>query len=139
MTDRTISPETRPAPDRRNASLFSLGFGLAAAPLAWIGQLIVSYPLTSYACFPSPTSRVAPLLTETRPILLFLDVAAVVLAVMGGAIAYRNWRAVREERSGEIGEGRTRFLAMCGILSSIAFLIATIFTSPAIVLAPLCR
>lgn len=145
MTDQTASPETHPAPHRRNASLFSLGFGLAAAPLAWVAQSIIGYALSSYGCFPDPTSRAAPLFVEMRPILIALNVTALIIAVLGGAIAYRNWRATREEQGGgsehlvEIGEGRTRFLAMCGILSSLGFLIATVFTSSAIVLAPLCR
>jgi hypothetical protein len=145
MTDQTISPDTHPAPHRRNASFFSLGFGLGAAPLAWAGQSIVGYALSSYACFPGPTPRGVPLFTETRPILLALNVAAIILAVLGGAIAYRNWSATRGEKAGglehlvEIGEGRTRFLAMCGILSSVGFLVATIFSLLAIVLAPLCR
>jgi hypothetical protein len=145
MTDQTVSPETHPAPYRKNASLFSLGFGLAAAPLAWAAQSIICYALSSYGCFPDQTHRAAPLLIETLPILVALNVAALILAALGGAIAYRNWRGTREERDGgsehliEIGEGRTRFLSMCGVLSSLGFLIATVFTSSAIVLAPLCR
>jgi hypothetical protein len=145
MTDQTISAETYPAPHRRNVGLFSLGFGLAAAPLAWVAQSIIGYMLSSYACFPGSTPRAAPLFVETRPILLALNVAALIIAVLGGAIAYRNLLATREERGGgsenlvEVGEGRTRFLAMCGTLSSSGFLIATTFTSSAIVLAPLCR
>lgn len=145
MTNQTVSPEIHPAPHRRNAGLFSLGFGLAAAPLAWAAQSIIGYALSSYGCFVGPTPRPVPLFVETWSILLALNVAALIIAVLGGAIAYRNWRATREEQGGgsehlvEIGEGRTRFVAMCGILSSLGFLIATVFTSSAIALAPLCR
>ena len=56
MTDQTVSPEIHPAPHRRNAGLFSLGFGLAAAPLAWAAQSIIGYALSSYGCFLGPTS-----------------------------------------------------------------------------------
>ena len=38
----------------------------------------------------------------------------------------------------EIGEGRARFMAMAGMLTSASFLVAILFGVPAIVFGPLC-
>jgi hypothetical protein len=145
MTEQTIFEGTHPAPHRRNASPLALGFGLAAAPLAWVAQTIIGYALASYTCFPGDTPRAAPLFAHTRSILLALNAAAIIVAVLGAAVAYASWSATKQERARrprdivDVGEGRTRFLAICGLLTSIGFLVATIFASPAIVVIPLCR
>jgi hypothetical protein len=39
----------------------------------------------------------------------------------------------------ERGEGRTRFLAMCGLMLSIGFFVAITFTSITLLLSPVCR
>ena len=145
MVEQTFSAETQPAPHRQNASLLALWFGLTSAPLAWSAQSIIGYTLASFACFPGSEPRATPLFAGTRQILFALNVAAIILAVMGATVAYRSWSATWDERGGgsrrlvEVGEGRTRFLAMCGLLASVGFLIATIFSSFAIIVVPLCR
>jgi hypothetical protein len=78
-------------------------------------------------------------------ILMAINVAALAICLLLMNRAYRNWSATRTERGGDLsqlierGEGRTRFLAMLGILISAGFFIATIFTSIALLLSPLCQ
>jgi hypothetical protein len=133
-----------PAPHRHEVSLFALGFGLAAAPLAWAAQTIIGYALSSHACFPGDTPRTAPLYAGAGQIALAINLIAIMVAAVAWAAAYRSWQATRDENDGqlhrlvEIGEGRTRFLALCGVLTSLGFLVAMIFASVAILLVPLC-
>ena len=74
-----------------------------------------------------------------------LDRIALAIALAAALIAYRNWSSTQGEHGGgsqrlvEVGEGRTRFLSMCGILTSLGFALAIIFTSCIILLVPLCR
>jgi hypothetical protein len=66
------------------------------------------------------------------------------LLVAAGVAVY-NWRKTRHEMSGsahyllEVGEGRTRFLAMFGVFTSGGFLIAFIFSAAMLFLIPLCE
>jgi hypothetical protein len=133
-----------PAPHRHKVSLFALGFGLAAAPLAWAAQTVFGYALSSHACFPGATPRAAPLFAGAEQIAVAMNLIAIVVAAVAAATAYRSWRATRDEDDGrasrlvEVGEGRTRFLALWGMLTSAGFLVAMIFASLAILLVPLC-
>jgi hypothetical protein len=144
MSDQVPFPTGHPAPHRHKVSLVALGFGLAAAPIAWAAQTIFGYALSSRACFPGDTPRSAPLFYGAVPIAIEINIIAILVAAVAAAIAYRSWRVTRDEDDGrlhhlvEVGEGRTRFLALCGMLTSLGFLGAIIFASVAIVLVPLC-
>lgn len=58
--------------------------------------------------------------------------------------AYGAWRRSHAEQAGggertlEVGEGRTRFLALCGIVTSFGFLIGIAFALLPLVMVPLC-
>lgn len=144
MSEQTRFPTGHPAPHRHKVSLLALGFGLAAAPLAWAAQTIIGYALSSHACFPGDMPRSAPLFAATKQIAVAMNLIAIVVAAVAASTAYRSWQATRDEDDGrasllvEIGEGRTRFLALCGMLTSVGFLVAMIFASLAILLVPLC-
>jgi hypothetical protein len=81
---------------------------------------------------------VAPSWADLWSILLAISVAGIVLAIVGGLVAWRSWRRTREERPGSAhhlldrGDGRTRFMAMCGILTSVLFLVALVFGTAAL-------
>ena len=59
-------------------------------------------------------------------------------------MALRSWRKTFDERADSAhhlldrGEGRTRFMAMAGMLTSALFLIALVFGTAALCLVPLC-
>ena len=134
-----------PAPERSKASLWSLSFSLAAPPVAWSIQSIVGYAVSSEACYPGDSPRAVPVFAGMWELLLGINIGALAVGLLGVFIAYGNWRATRHELGGdsqhliEGGEGRTRFLAMGGILVAVGFVTATAFTTVALVLAPICR
>lgn len=145
MVDDTLLETRHPAPARHQASLGSLCFSLAAPPVAWSVQSIAGYGVSSAACFPGDTPRMTPLFADLWPWLLAINAAALVVGVLGILFAYRNWRATRGETGGnsqhliERGEGRTRFLAMWGLLLGSGFIVATLFSSATLLISPLCR
>ncbi|MEO8308806.1 MAG: hypothetical protein ABI616_12280 [Pseudomonadota bacterium] len=121
-----------------------MSFGLAAAPLAWALQTLTGYGLTSQPSDPGAATSHECAPSAILPVLMTLDLAATFLCVVALFVAWRCWTATREEQYGsraqllEIGEGRTRFLAMCGMLVSAGFLVASLFTSLVMLISPLC-
>jgi hypothetical protein len=98
---------------------------------------MVGYGLVAHGCFPGTSPRNGPIGAFWSG-----SVAATLLAVVGtcaaGLLALKGWRSASHERAEEdsahhtslldIGEGRTRFMAFAGILSSGIFLIAELFS-----------
>jgi hypothetical protein len=128
-----------PAPSRSRASLAALWFGLFGAPAAWSVQTLVNVPLASHGCFP----RLSPLATPVvgvRGIAFAVSLAVLVVCVAALATSWRSWRGTsheQQERTGaaegkgqaqallETGEGRTRFMAFAGVLTSATFLVVS--------------
>lgn len=141
---RQVSIE-HPAPHRHRVGLAALFFGLGAAPFAWNMQLLFGAALSGHACYPRRTLLAVPMWPGVWWWLLAIDVAGIALAVAGGLVAWRSWRLASNESSGSVhhlldaGEGRTRFLAMFGILASCIFTLGLVFATAAMFLVPLCR
>ncbi len=135
---------THPAPHRDRVGLSALWFGIAAAPLAWTVQQLFSSTLAGYACYPHADPRTSPVWNGLSPVLLAITAAAFVIALSGGGVAWTSWRQTRWERPGsghhlmETGDGRTRFMAMCGMLTSTVFVIALAFGTTVLYVVPLC-
>jgi hypothetical protein len=135
-----------PAPHRDPVSSGLLALGLAAAPLAWGAQLVINFALASHACFPGsrPLQSVAPGWAAVWSVLLIVELAAMTVALAGAAAAYRSWQATREESTGdtedvmEAGRGRTRFLSVWGLLTSLGFAVAIGFSLIGLFAVPLC-
>lgn len=145
MASNPLPAVTHPAPERSKASLRALLFGLAAAPLAWSAQSILGYSVTSRACFPGDTPRSTPAFAYVWSVVLTVNVIALIVGVLGTLVAFMSWSATQREYSGgqnsllDVGEGRTRFLAMCGILVGTGFVVAILFTTLTVLLASACR
>ena len=146
-SDANITSDAHPAPERHQVSLVLLFSGLIAGPAAWSLHLMANYALASERCFP-PTAAEPPWL---RPVLMAIGIAAVAGAAAGALICHRLWQAVRHERSQrepkfeshahelvEIGEGRTRFLAIWGVLIGLGFFLAIIFDFVGLWILPIC-
>jgi hypothetical protein len=126
--------------------LAALGFGLCGGPLAWAVQLYVNYALASHACFPATASRALapPSWAGVNSIMWMINVVALVISLAALFVAWRAWRATRNEhRDGsahllEVGEGRSRFLAACGAMAGAGFFVATIFNTAALIWVPQC-
>lgn len=137
---------SHPAPHRNRVGLGALLFGLFAAPIFWSGHEMTNYGLTNHFCFPGAV----PLTTAPGeagwlwPLMLAFDVITLAVIAAAGWLAYRNWSLAREEAAGhheallDVGEGRTRFLGLCGMLFSLLFFGATVFDLIALFLEPLC-
>ena len=133
--DDTVSGH--PAPARGTVRTGALWFGLFGGPLAWSVQTLVNLPVASHGCFP----RLQPLaypVTSVRGIAFAVSLFALVVNIAAAFVAFRAWARTRGEHHGaagkgsrhspetaalETGEGRTRFMALAGVLTSITFLL----------------
>lgn len=123
--------QPHPSPHRHRVSRFAVWFGLLGAPIAWGLQELVNVSLAGYACFPHDTPLAAPLWTNLAAIALAVDAVALAICIAAGVAAHHAWRKTRAEKPGDAeqlvgaGDGRTRFMAMAGIMVSVLFLIGT--------------
>jgi hypothetical protein len=135
-------------------ALPGLWFGFLAGPFGWTVQTLVDSAVTSHGCFPALSPLSTPVIGGLRGMLFVVSVGAIVLCVAGAAVAWRDWTRTREEhhdQSGtagrhdqptallETGEGRTRFMALSGVLTSLTFLIVTIAHTASIFLVSPCQ
>ncbi len=142
----SASLASHPSPHRDRVGLVPLFFGLWAAPAAWSGQIIVNYALASYVCYPryAPQQQVIAGWGGIWWGLLAINIVAILAAAAGAAVASRSWLATRHEHPGhtghvlETGVGRSRFLALLGILTSVGFLVAVAFDTVVLFVVPLC-
>jgi hypothetical protein len=83
-----------------------------------------------------PNGRVATMLV--------IDLIATLIAATAGYVAYQHWLETKSEKGGgahhlvHSGEGRTRFLAMCGMLASGLFGVAVIIDAIGTIVGPPC-
>lgn len=137
-------PQEHPSPHRGAVSVWVLLFALAAGPAGWVAQLLLGYGLASYACYPSSEPRLTsppPGWSGEHLILLVINVACLALALGGLFVALGSWRRSRKEKEGgalDVGEGRTRFLALCGVLTGLLFSVAIGFDTAPILSVPAC-
>jgi len=123
-----------------------LAFAVAGAPLAWLTQINVVYPLTATPCFPGPDRKLA--FPADAQWAFVLAVAAYVvllaLAVSAGILAWRlhkRFSAGRETSADHFegsGIGRMRFLAFCGILLGVGFSGAILLNAFSLIVVPPC-
>jgi hypothetical protein len=107
---------------------------LAAGPTAWALQLIAGYGLSSLTCFPHdrPITQSPPPGWSGEPVLLLaINIACLLLALAGAGLSYAGWR-------GSVGQGRSRFLAACGVMSGLGFALAILFDTAPILGVPAC-
>ena len=135
-----------PAPHANRVKLHELFFGLFGGPLAWYLQLIAAYGFASQPCFRGGLRMAMPLptLQWTSSAMTLAVAAAVVVALLSLLVSWRAFRRTQEEAAGrtahlaEMGAGRTRFLALWGVLLGSAFALATVMTAVALITLPRC-
>ncbi|HEY5061701.1 MAG TPA: hypothetical protein VII52_09215 [Gemmatimonadaceae bacterium] len=141
-TDASTQPRaSHPAPARDRAAVGALWFALFGGAAAWAIQTIANLALASHGCFPHMIPLAAPATPGLRGIVFVISLASVAVSAAAILVALRNWRRTRHEhqqRDGrsqghapsaalaETGEGRTRFMAMSGVLASVTFLVASV-------------
>lgn len=110
-----------PAPQRFAVHPWLLAFTLAGAPVAWVGQMTLGQLLSSGGCR----------LPLTQPALVAASLAALAVTALSGFTAWRQWHSTQGEKPGQAadtGEGRTRFLAITGMMEAMLFAVAIVIT-----------
>lgn len=136
--------EPHPAPQRERVGAFAIWFAIVAAPLAWNLQLLFNATLAAHGCYPHDEPLASPIWVHLMPVTAAIEVAAIAICVLAGIVATRNWRLTREEKPGsahhliEAGDGRTRFMAMVGLLCSGLFGLAVLLSAGMISVVPVC-
>ena len=89
--ESTNPPTPQPRPPRR----LSLWLGVLIGPIVWVVQLIVGYGFVPYAC--DHDSKVA---------LYILALAAALLTIGAGYVAWMQWQAVNQRRWADLSDPR---------------------------------
>jgi amino acid transporter len=146
MTPSDAHIAEHPAPQAQRVSSRESFFALFAGPLAWFIQLVVGYALASEPCFRARSRAAAPPpeLLWTKPGMVALTVVAVAISMASFAISMRAFNRTRNEARGgahhvmEAGAGRTRFLALWGMVLGAGFAVAAAITAVAFIAVPRC-
>jgi hypothetical protein len=127
----TVLDPTGPAPETREPRFLWLLFGCSAAPLFWLGQLMLGYGVTAQFCYPGDhpvrLSATGPLFAA----LIAFDLIALAGCAASAWISWRGWQRVRPV-------GRNRFMALWGLMSSLWFFAAILFNVIASIMVPPC-
>ncbi|HWC63384.1 MAG TPA: hypothetical protein VG501_07165 [Rhizomicrobium sp.] len=138
----SVVDKTGAAPETRNVSFLLLLSGATAAPIFWIGQLMLGYIVSAYRCYPGDHPVPISFAHTLYSTLLSFDIVAVIAALAGGVVSFWCWRHIgRESREAvnfHVGQGRVRFLALWGIFSSLWFFFAILFNTIGSLTVPPC-
>jgi hypothetical protein len=143
MSDTTnVITLARHGPPPRQVGKASLLMGLLAPPVAWGLHLLLNYGLSSHFCFPGLTLRSPAGLGWLWPVVIAIDLIAIAVCVLAALLSWRNWREAPRilpvNAEIETGEGRSRFLALWGMLTSALLAAAIIFDFVGLWVLPLC-
>lgn len=122
-----------PSPHRHRVSLWLIAVSLVLAPAVWSLQTLTSYGIAAQACYPSYAPLAGTQVPGMSGILVAEGLVALAFAIFALGLSIRVWRRTRDEKKGgagealETGEGRTRFLALCGAIVSALFCAAIVF------------
>jgi hypothetical protein len=111
-------PLARPSPSTGDIVTWTAVF---SGPLAWFASQQASYALVPWACHGGTLFAIH-----------LVNLLALILVVVGGAMAWREWRRTGRQVSDETAPplGRARFLALMGL--SLCCLFACVIVAQAI-------
>jgi hypothetical protein len=132
MSDPAFHDAVGPAPETRSPRFLWLLFGASAAPLAWLGQMMLAYAITAKACYPADHPVTPGTTAPLFVVLMLFDVVALAACAAGGLVSWRVWR------QGRTSSGHGRFLALWGLMSSLWFAVAILFNVVASLMVPPC-
>jgi hypothetical protein len=135
-----------PAPKRHAVRLHESFFALFGGPLAWFVQLNVGFALASQPCFRDGERMLAPRFNPdwTWTAMIAATVIACVIGLLAALISWRAYVRTLDEGAGghrhvlEVGSGRTRFLALWGVVLGAGAALATGLTAVAFFVLPRC-
>lgn len=126
-----LTPVPHPSPLRHKVSPWLLCAALFAAPTAWFVQLNISVLLGMKRCSALSGDAASSLVTSG---LVAVGLAALLIVLLALWAAARSWNLSRSEAGGGShtaltnGHGRTRFLALAGLIANSMFLVAVGFS-----------
>ena len=132
-----------PSPGRDKVAVPWLIAGLAIPSAAWTLEMLTGFGVSSNACPLTPIPRKGGFSGE-ETLLLSVQLVCLIAAIASGFMSYRHWRLVQAEKQDSehshltIGEGRTRFLAIAGMLVAGTFAVAILFNVAEPILIPSC-
>lgn len=151
--DSAAAPSSHPAPQRTSIRSSMLWFGLLGGPIAWSVQTLANTAIAAHGCYPQLFPLHASATPGMRGILFGVSLVMIAVAVAALATSWSSWRRTRTEhqdRSGagrahghgtaalETGEGRTRFMALAGFMTSVTFLIVIVAHTAAVLVVIPC-
>jgi hypothetical protein len=134
-----------PSPHRDRVSPWAMWFCILGAPAAWSLQQLVNAPLFAHGCYPKDVPLTEPIWANAGSVALAVEAVAIVVCIVAGLTAWRNWHRTHGEKEGsghhlmEAGDGRSRFMAMVGLICSGLFLLATVFTTALLYMVQPCN
>lgn len=141
---RAASPSRHPSPHRHRVSSWAMWFAILGAPVAWSLQQLINPPIFGHGCYPADVPLAEPIWKNGGSVAFTVELAAIVVCVLAGVVAWRNWQRTRGEKEGsghhllEAGDGRSRFMAMVGLICSGLFLLAVVVSATLLYLVPGC-
>ncbi|HEY3809386.1 MAG TPA: hypothetical protein VGL50_05560 [Steroidobacteraceae bacterium] len=135
-----------PAPHRERVAPLAAVFGAIGGPLAWFVEICAGYALASGPCFKDAARVNGPVggFGWTFPAMVALMLVCVLVALGAFAVSYTQFTRTRSESEGghehlmEVGGGRTRFVALWGMLLGAGFAVAAVISAVAFALLPRC-
>jgi hypothetical protein len=141
MTGEHHGMSHHPAPHRDRVEVWETMLGLAGGPLAWIVQLMAGYAIAAAPCYTGPDRDAAGQGSLWAIVLYLLCLALALAGGMVSLIVYRRTRGETEHSEDalvEHGHGRTRFLALWGMLLGFGFAGVILVNGIALVGVPAC-
>lgn len=145
MNARDTALTHHPAPHRDRVMNIESAFGLLGGPAGWFLQLCAGFALASGPCFTAGTRVTASGAPPWAwPTMIAASIVGVLLGVAALLVSWRIFQRTKQEMIGdhrhliETGSGRTRFLALWGVLLGAGFALATLLTFVAFTTVPKC-
>lgn len=108
-------------------------------------HLLVNYSIAGQNCLGAAAIESSALGShDVLSTIFIVDIVALALAASAGYVALELWKKTKDEKSGatqelvQAGEGRTRFMAMCGMLTSALFGVAVAVDALGSIVGPPC-
>ncbi|EOH6073001.1 MscL family protein [Burkholderia cenocepacia] len=109
--------------------LLAIAAGLVGAPALWFAQMLVSETLASTACYPHGVAQAVPRWVHVGVWLALIAAGAFALAAGCATWLARAWRHRHDgDAPAATLDDSTRFLARCGMLAAVGFVIGLVFT-----------
>jgi hypothetical protein len=131
-------------PRRGRGATLAMLFGLFGTAAAWALQTEIGEALSAQACYAHRAALAAPQWPWLMPVLSVVSLGTLLIGVLGAGVAWGNWRRARDwqpdvvHEASDASRGRTRFLAMAGLMLSLLFLVGLVATGFAVLLVSPC-